>query len=96
VIAVVSRPGADDAVTRREDRDAASAAIQNMLLGAHVHGLGAIWRTGAFVDEGEIREVLDLEPNDDLVGFVYLGLPDAPPTPRTPPDPETLTIWLDA
>lgn len=96
VIAVISRPGDADPVVRTEDRDAVSAGIQNMLLGAHAHGLGAIWRTGAFVVEEEIRAVLELEPNDEIVGFVYLGAPDAPPTPRTVPDPETLTTWLDA
>lgn len=95
VIAVISRPGTDDAVTRREDRDAVAAGIQNMLLGAHAHGLGAIWRTGAFVDEEDVRAALTLEPDDDVVGFVYLGTPDAPPAPRTLPDPATLTVWID-
>ncbi len=96
VIAVVCRPGGDDPVIRREDRDAVAAGIQNMLLGAHVHGLGAIWRTGAFVDEDDVRTALGLEPGDDVVGFVYLGTPAAPPTPRTLPDAATLTTWLDA
>ena len=95
VIAVVSRPTADDEVTRREDRDAVAAGVQNMLLGAHVAGLGAIWRTGAFVDEPEVAAALGLGHDDAIVGFVYVGVPDAPPAPRTTPDVDAVTTWMD-
>lgn len=95
VIAAVSRPSADDEVTRREDRDAVAAGVQNMLLGAHAAGLGAIWRTGAFVDEPEVASALGLEPGDAIVGFVYVGVPDAPPGPRTTSDVDAVTTWLD-
>jgi nitroreductase len=75
VVAAVCTPGGDDPVVRREDRDAVAAAVQNMLLAAHAQGLGAIWRTGAFVDEPEVREHLGCGDGEDIVGFVYVGVP---------------------
>jgi nitroreductase len=87
VIACIVRPSATDPVTAREDRDAVAAAVQSLLLAAHVRGLGAMWRTGAMVDEPEVREALGLAPEDAIVAFVYLGWPpeDPPgPSPRRP------------
>jgi nitroreductase len=87
VVVSVVHLGTGDDVTRREDRDAVAAATQNLLLAAHAEGLGAIWRTGAMVDEAEVREHLDLGDDDAIVGFVYLGWPDtdAPPAPPRRP-----------
>jgi nitroreductase len=79
IIACICTPSSDDPVVRREDRDAVSAAVQNLLLAAHAEGLGAIWRTGAFVDEPEVREHIGCGDDTDIVGFVYLGHPDGPP-----------------
>ena len=94
VIACCVRPG-EDPVQAREDRDAVAAAIQNLLLAAHARGLAAMWRTGAMVDEPEVREALGLEPDDAVVGFVYLGRPGEAPARRRPRRPvdETLTVW---
>ena len=76
VIACIVRSAPDaDGVTRREDRDAVAAAIQNLLLAAHGSGLGAMWRSGVIVDEPEVHEALGLRPNDVIVGFVYVGWP---------------------
>jgi len=89
VVACIVRPTAEDAVTAREDRDAVAAAVQNLLLAAHARGLGAMWRTGAMVDEPEVHEALGLGPHDAIVAFVYLGRTGeaAPPeTPRRPVD----------
>jgi len=94
VIACISRPSSDDPVVRREDRDAVSAAIQNLLLAAHAEGLGAIWRTGAFVEEAEVRGHLGCAARDEIVGFVYLGRPAAPPPPPPPrPDLRDAVEW---
>ena len=88
VVACIVRPTADDPVVAREDRDAVVAAVANIMLAAHVRGLGAMWRTGAMVDEPEVRHALDLGADDAIVAFVYLGRPAAAlePTPRGPLD----------
>lgn len=94
IIACVCQPSADDPVTIREDRDAVSAAIQNLLLAAHAEGLGAIWRSGLFCDEPQVREHLGMSPADMAVGFVYLGWPDEAPEPADRLPVQRVTRWL--
>jgi nitroreductase len=96
VVACVVRASAEDVVTAREDRDAVAAAVQNLLLAAHARGLGAMWRTGAMVDEPEVREALGLGPRDAIVAFVYLGLPGEAPPPETPRRPlDEVVEWRE-
>lgn len=87
-------PGGDG-VRRREDRDTVAAAVQNLLLAAHADGLGAIWRTGAFVDEPEVRRHLGCGGDDEIVGFVYVGEPAAVPPAPARPAVGDVTEWRD-
>jgi nitroreductase len=97
VVAVVHVAGAPDPITMREDRDAVAAATQNLLLAAHHEGLAAIWRTGALVDEDEVREHLGLARDDAIVAFVYLGWPESPaPEPPARKSVEHVTEWRDS
>lgn len=94
VVVCVVHPG-EDPVEAREDRDAVAAAIENMLLAAHAHGLGAMWRTGDAADDPAVRAALGLEDRDAIVGFVYLGRPVGPPPGNRPPrrPVSELTAW---
>lgn len=94
VIVCCVAPG-EDPVEAREDRDAVAAAIENLLLAAHARGLGAMWRTGAAVDDHEVRAALGLAEREEVVGFVYLGRLLAPPPEKGPPrrPVEELTTW---
>lgn len=56
-----------------------SASVQNLLLTAHAHGLGAVW-IGAF-DPERLREVLDLPSNLEPVAMVPIGFPGEDPKP---------------
>jgi nitroreductase len=94
VVACIARATGEDPVTRREDRDAVAAGVQNLLLAAHARGLGAMWRTGAMVDEPEVRDHLGCEPGDEIVAFVYLGRPDGRGGGRSPrPALEEVVDW---
>lgn len=93
VIVAIVHPSSHDPVTRREDRDAVAAAVQNLLLGAHARGLGAIWRTGTMVSEPEVREALGLDEGDDIVAFVYLGVPVVKPPARSRRSIDDVTEW---
>jgi nitroreductase len=73
----------DDAMTQREDLQAASAALQNMLLAAHSLGLAAIWRTGDGAYDASVKAHFGLRPQDEIAGILYLGYPDPSlPTPE--------------
>jgi nitroreductase len=86
VVVCVLRTDQRDPVTAREDRDAVACAVQNILLAAHAEGLAAMWRTGPMVEEPDVHAALNLESGDQIVAFVYVGMPlsPAPDRPRSP------------
>jgi len=66
----------DDQMTLREDLQATSAAIQNMLLTAELMGLAAIWRTGDGAYDDMVKAHFGLRRQDQIAGIVYVGYPD--------------------
>ncbi len=54
---------------------AVGAATQNLVLAAHAQGLGAMWRTGAAAYDPMVKQALGIDPDDGIVGFVYVGTP---------------------
>jgi nitroreductase len=79
IMIVVSYVISSKSMTAREDRDATSAAIQNMLLAAHGLGLGAIWRTGEYVDSKHFASLIKLPKDEEIVGLIGIGEIDAEP-----------------
>ena len=65
---------------------AAGIAAYNILLAAHAFGLGGMWRTGAAAYDPEVGQALGFGAGAMIVGFLYLGTPDAMPRPREPID----------
>ena len=57
---------------------AVSAAAQNMLLAAHALGLVAKWATGKQAYDDAVKAGLGLAPDDQIIGFLYLGSPAVP------------------
>src|SRR5512136_3103918 len=75
VIAVAVDKPALAKVKEHENICAAAAAVQNMLLAAHALGLAAIWRTGPSATDPAIKQFFGWEPDQHLIGFVYIGYP---------------------
>ncbi len=94
VIAVAARPSGQPHIPEIEELAAVHAAVQNMLLTAHDLGLGAIWRTGAAAYHPRMRQAFDLQEQEQIVGFVYIGYPlqEAPQGKRMPFSEKT--TWL--
>ncbi len=51
----------------------AGASVQNLLMSAHLMNIGAIWRTGSLCFNRHLMDLLGLQSNESLVGFIYLG-----------------------
>jgi nitroreductase len=85
----------DDPMTRREDLQAASAALQNMLLTASDLGLAAIWRTGDGAYDNNVKAYFGLSPEDEIAGILYLGYASdsLPPPPERSRDYADRTEW---
>jgi nitroreductase len=88
----------DDPMVRREDLQAASAALQNMLLAATSLGLAAIWRTGDGAYDDDVKAHFGLRPEDEIAGILYLGYADESfgPAPARRRDFAGKTEWRGA
>jgi nitroreductase len=66
----------------------AAAAIQNLLLAAHVLGLGACWMTGPLLAADDLSLLLDVPQGWRLTALIPVGRPaETPePPPRRPID----------
>ena len=95
VIAVgVDKPG-EAKVLEIENVCAAAAAIENLLLAAQAMGLGAKWRTGEWARDHWVKQFLGFEPDQHLIGFIYLGYPEFAAEPPPRPSFEDRTVWID-
>ena len=62
-----------------EEIAAASAAIQNIMLGATALGIASFWSTGGMASRPEMEAFLQLGEQDKLMGILYLGYADEIP-----------------
>ena len=76
-----------------ENIEAASAAVQNMLLTAEEMGLACMWRTGDAAYDPYVKQWLGLESGDQIVAFLYVGYPVIPRLERTPIAFKEKTTW---
>lgn len=51
----------------------AAAAAENIMLAANAEGFGAMWKTGAPAYDATVKQALGLDPDNDIVGFLYIG-----------------------
>jgi len=94
VIIVVTSVAKDDPEVREEDFWATFAAVYAFMLGAWSEGLGTYFRTGGLRGYAPLRSMLDLLPDRQIVGVLYVGYPAAIPQKRRTPASEK-TVWLD-
>jgi nitroreductase len=96
LIAVAAEKPSEPKVNEIENICAVSAACQNILLAAHGLGLGAIWRTGDAAHDIEVKKFLGFDPDEHLIGFLYLGYPELPEVvPVERPSFEDHTTWME-
>ncbi|MER8033113.1 nitroreductase [Streptomyces bauhiniae] len=76
------------AIPEWEQLAATSAMAGSLSLLLHARGFGSVWRTGPFTRSETTRHTLGLHPEERLLGWLYIGTPHHPRTPkrRTPED----------
>lgn len=85
ILVVGCTPHAND-MLHQENRDAVSAGIQNLLLGATTLGLANFWSTPALTRPPGVLELCGFAAEDRIVGVLYLGWPDGVcAAPERPP-----------
>ena len=95
VIAVGVDKPVEPKVIELENYSAASAACENILLAAHGLGLGAIWRTGDWARDANVKEFFGLTSDQYIVGFIYVGYPEIMGEPVPRPSVEDRTVWIE-
>ena len=82
-VLVIASAGDSDPIKHFENKHAVAAGLQNILIGATAAGLASAWKSGAAMVDPSVsaaaKAELGLDATDDIVGFVYLGYPIAPP-----------------
>src|SRR5262249_25586804 len=73
LLAIVFTPQDTPRVPEWEQLAAASAMLQNLMLLLHRFGWDSAWRTGHASWAEPIRKLLQLEPNEQSLGFLYVG-----------------------
>jgi nitroreductase len=91
-VVVVASAGDPDPIKHFENKHAVAAGLENILIGATAAGIASAWKSGPGMTDPAISELvkeeLGLAPEDEIVGFVYLGYPVAPPGEITRPEPQ--------
>lgn len=78
VIISVMKRGENPKIPQMEEIAAASAAIQNILLGAQALGIASFWSTGGMTHNPALKEFLHLGADDVVLGLLFLGYTDEP------------------
>jgi len=95
LIAVGVDKPADSKIVEVENISAASAACQNILIAANALGLGAVWRTGNWARDSNVKEFLGFSADQYIVGFIYVGYPEVIPEPYVRQGFEDRTVWME-
>ncbi len=75
VITVVAKVTPHNKVPDFEQHLSAGCAVMAMQMAAQAQGFGGIWRSGPLMYSRKLHELLGLNEQDQIVGFLYLGTP---------------------
>ena len=62
-------------VPKVEQMLSTATAAENILLALHAKNYAGIWRTGKFAFNKKIAEYLNLTPDHEVIGYLYVGTP---------------------
>ena len=94
VVAVISRTAPHPKVPEWEQVLSAGAVCQNILVAATAMGFASQWITEWYAFDDEIRQLIGMEPHENVAGFVYLATATEPPGERARPVLDDLvTTW---
>ena len=75
VVACIAKYSEHPKVPRVEQVITAGCSVMAMQQAAFVLGYGGIWRTGSYAHNPHMKDLLGLDEQDEIVGYLYLGTP---------------------
>jgi nitroreductase len=76
IVIAIAKYQAHPKVPRIEQVQSAGCSVLAMQQAAFAQGLGGIWRTGYFAQSVAVKNALNLDEQDEIVGYLYLGTPE--------------------
>jgi nitroreductase len=73
IIVVATRCDRSSRIPVIEQTLSAGCAAHSIMLAAFAQGLGSMWRTGDPAYDNTVKSALGIEPDDLIVGFIYVG-----------------------
>lgn len=94
VLVVITQLSEHPKVPHIEQRMSAACAAHGVLLAAQALDYAGVWRTGDAAFDRQVMNELGLSENEEIAGFLYLGVRDGPEKPLPPLNPDDfLTHW---
>jgi nitroreductase len=94
IIAILLRRSTKVSIPEVEEIAAVACAVQNIWLSATAYGLGGYWTSGGITYDPAAREFLELQEEDRLLGFFYLGAVRVPSAGAGRQPVREKTIWV--
>ncbi|GHE82692.1 NAD(P)H nitroreductase [Thalassotalea profundi] len=73
IIVVSTKYQVHEKVPEKEQLIAAGCTCHAMQMACVALGYGAVWRTGELSESAVVKSALNVEMNNDIVGFLYIG-----------------------
>ncbi|MCW8108655.1 NAD(P)H nitroreductase [Alteromonas ponticola] len=94
VIIAIAKVKEHEKVPRVEQVASTACAVVAMQMAAVAQGFQGIWRTGSYAQCDKVKQGLDLNEEDEIVGFLYLGTAVVEAPVRQPKDAaQFFTHW---
>lgn len=95
VIAICLKRDPNEKFPVVEEVEALAAAVQNMQLTATAYGVGCYWGSGGITYKEEAKPFFGLEEKDELLGFLYVGMPNVWPEKGFRKDWKEKVEWVE-
>lgn len=73
VIVAIAKFSEHEKVPWVEQVASASCAVHAMQMAAVAQGFAGVWRTGSYAQNEDVKKAFNLNQQDEIVGFLYLG-----------------------
>lgn len=84
IIVISTKYQTHEKVPHKEQLISAGCAAHAMQMASVAQGYGAMWRTGDLAFNDDVKAALNIDVEDDIAGFLYVGTP----TKQLPVKPE--------
>lgn len=94
IIAICMKKTPKKNIPQTEDIAAVACAVQNIYLSVTAYGLGGYWTTGGVTYNEKAKSFFELNEEDRLLGFFYIGYVAVPSVPAKRTPLEEKVTWV--